>query len=129
VGNDPWGGDTLEWATSSPPPPYNYAVIPKVTSPYAMWDREDREEDKRRLARGEQVLELGHETPASTVLDADFDEVLEMPSDSPWPITLALATAGIFVMLLLGHYVTAGVFGGIALLVLVVWHGQEPQEA
>jgi cytochrome c oxidase subunit I+III len=129
VGNDPWGGDTLEWATSSPPPPYNYAVIPKVTSPYAMWDREDREEDKRRLARGEQVLELGHETPASTVLDADFDEVLEMPSDSPWPITLALATAGIFVMLLLGHYVTAGVFGGIALLVLVAWHGQEPQEA
>jgi cytochrome c oxidase subunit 1/cytochrome c oxidase subunit I+III len=129
VGNDPWGGDTLEWATSSPPPPYNYAVIPKVTSPYAMWDREDREEDARNLARGERVLELGHETPASTVLDAEWDEILEMPSDSPWPITLAAATAGIFVMLLLGHYVTAAVFGAIALLVLVAWHGTEPQEA
>jgi cytochrome c oxidase subunit I+III len=129
VGNDPWGGDTLEWATTSPPPPYNYAVIPKVTSPYAMWDREDREDDARSLARGERVLELGHETPASTVLDAEWDEILEMPSDSPWPITLAAATAGIFAMLLLGHYVTAAVFGAIGLLVLVAWHGQEPQEA
>jgi cytochrome c oxidase subunit I+III len=128
VGNDPWGGDTLEWATTSPPPPYNYAVIPKVTSPYAMWDREDREDDARSLARGERVLELGHETPASTVLDAEWDEILEMPSDSPWPITLAAATAGIFAMLLLGHYVTAAVFAGIGLLVLVAWHGQEPQE-
>ena len=45
VGNDPWGGDTLEWSTTSPPPEYNYAVIPTVSSPYAMWDREDRERE------------------------------------------------------------------------------------
>ena len=42
AGNDPFGGDTLEWSTSSPPPPYNYAVIPTVTSPYPMWDEADR---------------------------------------------------------------------------------------
>ena len=129
VGNDPWGGDTLEWATTSPPPPYNYAVIPKVTSAYAMWDRDDREEDRRRLERGENVLDLGHETPASTVLDAEWDEILDMPSDSPWPILLAIAVAAMFVMLLLGHYVTAGVFGGIGGLVLLAWHGKEPQQA
>ena len=29
---DPWNGRTLEWATSSPPPFYNFAVIPTVTS-------------------------------------------------------------------------------------------------
>lgn len=30
VGHDPWGGRTLEWSTSSPPPPYNFAFIPVV---------------------------------------------------------------------------------------------------
>ena len=129
VGADPWGGDTLEWSIPSPPPPYNDAVIPKVSSPYAMWDREDREEDARRLDRGEQVLQRGHETPATTVLDADWDEILEMPSESPWPIVLAAAIALVFVMLLLGHWVTAGAFGGLAFLVLFAWLSTEPQEA
>lgn len=29
---DPWGGRTLEWATASPPPLYNFAIIPKVSN-------------------------------------------------------------------------------------------------
>lgn len=29
-GNDPWGGRTLEWATTSPPPQYNFAFTPQV---------------------------------------------------------------------------------------------------
>ncbi len=39
---DPWNGRTLEWATSSPPPFYNFAVIPKVTSPDAFWEMKKR---------------------------------------------------------------------------------------
>ncbi len=35
---DPWNGRTLEWATSSPPPSYNFAVIPKVDSRDAFWE-------------------------------------------------------------------------------------------
>jgi cytochrome c oxidase subunit 1/cytochrome c oxidase subunit I+III len=128
AGDDPWGGDTLEWATSSPPPPYNYAVIPKVTSAYAMWDREDRAEDARRLDRGELVLEQGHETPASTVLDAEWDEVLRMPPSSWAPLLLAGALAGIFVMLLLGHAITAAAFAAAAAAVLLRWHSVEPQD-
>jgi cytochrome c oxidase subunit 1 len=32
AGDDPWGGNTLEWATSSPPPPYNFERVPPVRS-------------------------------------------------------------------------------------------------
>lgn len=39
---DPWNGRTLEWLTSSPPPFYNFAVIPKVTSREAFWEMKKR---------------------------------------------------------------------------------------
>ena len=34
---DPWNGRTLEWATSSPPPAYNFAVLPRVETIDAFW--------------------------------------------------------------------------------------------
>jgi cytochrome o ubiquinol oxidase subunit 1 len=42
VGNDPWDGRTLEWATSSPPPDYNFAFIPRVHERDAWWDMKMR---------------------------------------------------------------------------------------
>jgi cytochrome c oxidase subunit 1 len=38
AGNDPWDAWTLEWATSSPPAPYNFAAIPVVRSRRPLWD-------------------------------------------------------------------------------------------
>jgi cytochrome o ubiquinol oxidase subunit 1 len=34
---DPWDGRTLEWATTSPPPSYNFAVLPEVSGGDAYW--------------------------------------------------------------------------------------------
>jgi cytochrome c oxidase subunit 1/cytochrome c oxidase subunit I+III len=127
AGPDPWGAPTLDWATSSPPPDFNFAVVPKVSSAYPMWDPEDRELDARRLERGELVLDHGHETQTSTVLDADFDEVVEMPSHSPWPIVLAAALAVVFALLLVGHPLAAVPFAGVVALALFAWHLTEPQ--
>jgi cytochrome o ubiquinol oxidase subunit 1 len=39
---DPWNGRSLEWATASPPPPYNFAVLPQVRSVDAFWDMKQR---------------------------------------------------------------------------------------
>ena len=38
VGNDPWGGRTLEWSIASPPPEYSFAVIPTVTERDEFWE-------------------------------------------------------------------------------------------
>jgi cytochrome c oxidase subunit 1 len=38
AGNDPWDAWTLEWATTSPPPEYNFAVAPVVRSSRPLWD-------------------------------------------------------------------------------------------
>jgi cytochrome c oxidase subunit I+III len=128
AGRDPFFGGTLEWATSSPPPPYNFPVIPTVRSAYPNWDTEDRDADLRRLERGELVLDEGHETPTSTVVDAIPDEVIEMPAESPWPLAVAACTGLLFIMLLTQHYAVAGVFAGLALLCVAAWHAKEPVE-
>jgi cytochrome o ubiquinol oxidase subunit 1 len=39
---DPWNGRTLEWSTASPPPAYNFAVLPQVESVDAFWAMKQR---------------------------------------------------------------------------------------
>jgi cytochrome c oxidase subunit 1 len=38
AGDDPWNAWTLEWMTTSPPPPYNFETIPSVASRRPLWD-------------------------------------------------------------------------------------------
>jgi hypothetical protein len=75
------------------------------------------------------VLDDGHQTPATTMLDADVDRVLAMPSESPWPFLLALSLTVFFTFFLVGHYVFAAVSSVLIACALLGWHAKEPQEA
>ena len=53
VGSDPWDGRTLEWAAASPPPQYNFAVLPEVSERDAFWNMKGRKE--KRAAQFEDI--------------------------------------------------------------------------
>jgi cytochrome c oxidase subunit I len=48
AGNDPWDAWTLEWSMSSPPPIYNFASVPTVTSRRPLWDLKHPEDPDSR---------------------------------------------------------------------------------
>jgi len=52
---DPWDGRTLEWMTSSPPPEYNFAVVPEVEGLDAFWKMK---EDKTAYARDKEYTDI-----------------------------------------------------------------------
>jgi len=56
---DPWNGRTLEWSTSSPPPFYNFALIPTVTSRDEFWQMK---QSNRHLENHYEDIELPKNT-------------------------------------------------------------------
>jgi cytochrome c oxidase subunit I len=121
AGANPWDGPTLEWAVPSPPPPYNFAVIPTVTSRHPLWEGYLEEHGARSSIERGMLLEQGKETVATTALDAEPDMVLEMPEDSAAPFWLAVGMAVIFVGLLLKGWMVAVLGGVITLVALLAW--------
>ena len=121
AGDNPWDAPTLEWATASPPPPYNFGVIPSIASRHPLW--EDRLDDRRQYSALDEglVLDQGRETVGTTVLDAEPQVILRMPGDSPAPLLLAIALAGAFAALLLHRWWLAGAFGALAGVAVLVW--------
>lgn len=49
TGGDPWDGRTLEWATASPPPHYNFAVIPEASGIDSFWTQKQSKKKAKKL--------------------------------------------------------------------------------
>jgi cytochrome c oxidase subunit I+III len=123
AGDNPWEAATLEWATSSPPPAYNFARIPTVAGRDALWDkREDQP-----VVTG--VREDLREVLVTTTLDAEPDHKVLMPDPSIWPFVTAVATTGLFVGSIFTPW--AVVVGGVpvtAALIAWFWPNREEHE-
>jgi cytochrome c oxidase subunit I len=127
---NPWDAPTLEWSVPSPPPPYNFAVIPTVASRHPLWESRLGENAQLSTIDRGMLLDTGKETVATSALDAAPDMILEMPQDSFAPLVLAAGLSVLFVGLLLKAWtvVAIGTLLSAAGLLLWLWPRRDLRE-
>jgi cytochrome c oxidase subunit 1 len=94
AGPDPWRGDTLEWATPSPPPPYNFERVPLVRGRHPLWEPGGIQADG--VLDGSDLYDPDfprREVLVTTALDARPEYRRTLPGPSVWPLALAVALA------------------------------------
>ncbi|MFL6949461.1 MAG: cytochrome c oxidase subunit I [Xanthobacteraceae bacterium] len=89
--DNPWDAGTLEWATSSPPPPYNFARIPFVTHREPLW----AERATRPVITGLRVDR--RELIVSTLSEAQAEVREASPEPSIWPLIAAITVTIFFI--------------------------------
>ncbi len=88
---NPWDAASLEWATTSPPPVYNFEHIPVVESRTPLWDQQG----ELPVVTGLRVDDK--ETLLTTVVAAVPDLREPVPEASLWPLIAAIATGIVFI--------------------------------
>jgi cytochrome o ubiquinol oxidase subunit 1 len=106
---DPWNGRSLEWATPSPPPAFNFAVLPHIEGEEAYWGMKQRARQRASLS----------EEPAYTEI--------EMPRNSPTGFICAFF-ATIMGFALIWHIwwmVALALAGAFATFVVFAWRDKD----
>jgi cytochrome c oxidase subunit 1 len=107
AGNDPWGAPTLEWSIPSPPPEYNFAQIPEVTSRSPLWDLKapDRTEGIAHSHADAGVIAEAHAVPVHEETERRTAKELgiPMPFNTIKPFMVALGIVILFSGLIVLH--------------------------
>jgi cytochrome o ubiquinol oxidase subunit I len=106
---DPWNGRSLEWATASPPPAFNFAVLPNVRGEEPYW------QIKRRAIETQQLAAEPHYEP------------IEMPRNSPTGFITAFFTTitGFALIWHIWWMVALGLAAAYAVFVWFAWRDHE----
>ncbi len=123
AGPNPWDAPTLEWSVPSPPPPYNFAVLPTVASRHPLWEQRLGESHGASSLDEGLILDDRRETIGTTALDSEPDVILKMPFDSPAPFILTIGTSLIFAGLLIPSRLWALTAVGclIVIAAILIW--------
>ena len=108
---DPWNGRTLEWSTPSPPPVWNFAVMPRVTGKDAFWEHKLRMPDRP----------TGRDEPV-------YYEPIEIPKNSPTGFITAFfaVITGFALIWHIWWMAGAGVMGALVTILIFAWR-EEPE--
>ena len=110
---DPWNGRTLEWATASPPPSWNFAVMPLVEGEDAYWYMKRRAQEEQ----------------ASQPAEPEY-EAIEMPVNSATGfITSFFAVVTGFALIWhIWWMVWLGLLGAFATMLVLAWRDHDEME-
>jgi cytochrome c oxidase subunit I+III len=123
AGPNPWNAGTLEWATTSPPPIYNFLHLPTVNGREAIWD-----------AAPNQPVVVGLDEDARSflttrTLDAEPDGRDEFPAPSIWPFLAAVATSLAFIASIFTPWgITLGAIPVAITMIAWFWPKRQPAE-
>jgi cytochrome c oxidase subunit I+III len=121
---DPWGAASLEWATPSPPPSYNFVTQPVVSGREPLWN-------PARDGRPLQVVGLAlhaREVLVTTATDGLPDHRYVAPEPSIWPFVASVATTIMFIWSIFSPW--GVVWGSIPVVIaLVGWFWPKREEA
>ncbi|MGJ5176194.1 cytochrome o ubiquinol oxidase subunit I [Bradyrhizobium oligotrophicum] len=106
---DPWNGRSLEWATASPPPVFNFAVMPDVSGEDAYWSMKAR------------AKQQDHDKGMP-----DYGDI-EMPRNSPTGFVCAFfaTVTGFALIWHIWWMVIAGMLGAFATFVVFAWRDHD----
>jgi cytochrome c oxidase subunit 1 len=125
AGPNPWNAATLEWATASPPPSYNFALLPTVRGRYPLWEQFEHNP----LVTG--LSTHKREVLCTSVLDAQPEHRFEFCNDSLLPVSLSVVTGVFFVILVFTPWAVP-ICAVLWTIVLTLWFWlgtQQPNES